>query len=78
MVDLGEPILSIIVNLVSSVIYDGIKELPYFQRRKIERRVEDAVAEVVEPLLPFFEREGISKNKQLRLVEGTFVRSLIL
>lgn len=67
--ELGEFTLGIITNLLSSVIYDGIKNQPYFQRRKIERRVEDATAEVVEPLLPFLEHEGIPEDKQRRLIE---------
>jgi hypothetical protein len=66
---LAEFTLGIITNLLSSVIYDGIKDLPYFQRRKIERRIEDATAEVVEALLPFLENEHISKDKQHRLIE---------
>ena len=69
MMELGEFTLSIITNLLSSVIYDGIKNQPYFQRRKIERRVEDATAEVVEPLLPFLECEGIPEDRQRRLIE---------
>lgn len=67
--ELGEFTLSIIINLLSSVIHDGIKSQPYFQRRKIERRIEDATAEVVEPLLPFLAHEGISEDKQRRLIE---------
>ncbi|MCA6597796.1 MAG: NACHT domain-containing protein [Pseudanabaena sp. M046S1SP1A06QC] len=67
--ELGEFTLGIITNLLSSIIYDGIKSQPYFQRRKIERRVEDATAEIVEPLLPFLKNEGISEDKQRRLIE---------
>jgi predicted NACHT family NTPase len=73
--ELGEFTLSIITNLLSSVIYDGIQSQPYFQRRKIVRRVEDATAEVVEPLLPFLEHEGIPEDKQHRLIE-TCVKEL--
>ncbi|MBD2318704.1 NACHT domain-containing protein [Phormidium tenue] len=67
--ELGEFTLGIITNLLSSIIYDGIKSQPYFQRRKIERRVEDATAEIVEPLLPFLKNEGISEDKQRRLIQ---------
>jgi len=68
--ELGELILNVIVNLISSVIDDRIRGLDYFQQRKVRRRVEDAVAEVVEPLLPFFDNERVPKDKQLRLVES--------
>ncbi|MCT7953338.1 hypothetical protein NG798_26415 [Ancylothrix sp. C2] len=69
--DLGAFALSIITNLLSSVISEGTNysALPFFQRRKIERRIEDATAEVVEPLLPFLAHEGISEDKQHRLIE---------
>ncbi|HEY9694413.1 MAG TPA: NACHT domain-containing protein [Oculatellaceae cyanobacterium] len=67
--ELGAFTLGIISNLLSSLIDDGIKSQPFFQRRKIERRIEDATAEVVEPLLPFLEHEGIPEDKQRRLIE---------
>lgn len=69
--ELGAFALSIITNLLSSVMYEGTNytALPFFQRRKIKRRIEDATAEVVEPLLPFLAHEGISEDKQRRLIE---------
>ena len=69
--ELGAFAFSIITNLLSSVIYEGtnFSTLSFFQRRKIERRIEDATAEVVEPLLPFLAHEGISEDKQCRLIE---------
>lgn len=69
--ELGAFALSIITNLLSSVISEGTSytALPFFQRRKIKRRIEDATAEVVEPLLPFLAHEGISEDKQRRLIE---------
>jgi hypothetical protein len=73
--EIGEFTLGIITNLLSSVIYDGIKSQDYFQRRKIERRVEDATAEIVEPLLPFLRNEGVTEDKQRRLLE-TCVKEL--
>jgi hypothetical protein len=66
---LAEFTLGIITNLLSSVIYDRIKDVEYFQHRKIKRRVEDATAEVVEALIPFLENEHISKDKQHRLIK---------
>ncbi|NES21659.1 MAG: hypothetical protein F6K41_22705 [Symploca sp. SIO3E6] len=69
MMGLDDFTLSTITSLISSVIYDGIRGLPRFQRRKIESFVQDATAEVVKPLLSFLEHEGISKDKQRRLIE---------
>ena len=69
--EVGQLALDLIINLLADVIYTGVdtKALPYFQRRKIERRIEDATAEVVEPLLPFLTQENIPEDKQHRLIE---------
>lgn len=71
MVDLGEFALNIVMELLANVIQEGANytALPYFQRRKIERRIEDATAEVVEPLLPFLAQEGIPEDRQRRLIQ---------
>jgi len=71
MVELGELALGLIINLLSGVIQEGVKytALPFFERRRIERRIEDAVAEVVEPLLPFLAQEKVPEDKQRRLIE---------
>jgi predicted NACHT family NTPase len=62
--------LGIITNLLSSVIYDATKsQSDFFKRRKIESRIKDAIADVVEPLLPFLENERIPEDKQRRLIE---------
>ena len=42
---------------------------PFFEQRRIKRRVEDATAEVVEPLLTFLSNEGVSEDKQRRLIQ---------
>lgn len=64
MVELGQLALDLIINLLAGVIHDGVKytTLPFFERRRIERRIEDAIAEVVEPLLPFLAQEKIPKT----------------
>jgi hypothetical protein len=69
--EFGEFALSIIAGLVTNVVQAGVNYavLPFFERRKIERRVEDATAEVVEPLLPFLSQEGIPEDKQRRLIQ---------
>jgi NACHT domain-containing protein len=68
---LGEFALALVLALLKKAIESGISyaAVPYFTRRKIERRIEDATAEVVEPLLPFLAQEGISEAKQRRLLE---------
>src|SRR5215216_2175134 len=69
--EFGEFALSIIIELLGGAIQAvvGYTTLPYFARRRIERRVEDATAEVVEPLLPFLSQERIPEDKQRRLIQ---------
>lgn len=64
-------VLGLITNLLSSIIEEEINYhgLNFFEKRRIKRRVEDATAEVVEPLIPFIRHEGISEEKQRRLIE---------
>ncbi len=71
MIGIGPFALDLITNLLASVIYDGVnyKTLPFFERRRIERRIEDSVADVVETLIPFLQQEKISEEKQCRLIE---------
>lgn len=71
MIGLGEFALGVIYELLASIIQEGVNYtvLPFFQRRKIDRRIEDATAEVVEPLLPFLSQEGIPEDKQRRLIQ---------
>ena len=71
MIGLDEFALGVIYELLAGVIVEGVNYtlLPYFQRRKIESRILDATAEVVEPLLPFLSNEGISGNKQKILIQ---------
>lgn len=69
--EFGAFALKLIVGLLSNAIKAGVNytALPFFERRKIERRVEDATAEVVEPLLPFLSQEHIPEDKQRRLIQ---------
>ncbi len=71
MLELGQLALDLVINLLAGVIQDvaSYKALPFFERRRIERRIEDAIAEVVEPLLPFLAQEKIPEDKQRRLIE---------
>ncbi len=71
LLELGQLALDLIINLLASVIHEGVnyKAKPYFERRKIDSRIEDAVAEVVEPMLPFLAQEHIPEDKQRRLIQ---------
>nr|VFK53915.1 MAG: NACHT domain-containing protein [Candidatus Kentron sp. TUN]VFK55807.1 MAG: NACHT domain-containing protein [Candidatus Kentron sp. TUN] len=63
--------LGVIMSLVANAATSGTSytALPFFQRRKINGRIEEATAEVVEPLLPFLSNEGISEAQQRLLIE---------
>jgi len=59
-----------VAAIINEVINDGVKYagLSFFEKLKIQKRVELATAEVIEPLVPFISREGISSDKQERLI----------
>lgn len=59
MAELGAFALSAIMKLLTGAIQKGVQytALPFFERRKIDRRIEDATAAVVEPLLPLTDRK---------------------
>lgn len=71
MVELGQFALDLVIGLLTGMIQEGVTytTLPFFERRRIERRIEDAIAEVVEPLLPFLAQEKIPEDKQCRLIQ---------
>ncbi|HEX9982610.1 MAG TPA: NACHT domain-containing protein [Thermoanaerobaculia bacterium] len=68
---LGEFALNLVIELLGGAIQSGVglASLPFFTQRRIKSRVEDATAEVVEPLLPFLANEGISEEKQRLLIQ---------
>jgi hypothetical protein len=68
---LDEFFLGIVIELIGSIIDRGVdySTQPFFQRRRIKRRVEDAVAEVIEPLSPFLTQERVPEDKQIRLMQ---------
>ncbi|MBD0254745.1 MAG: hypothetical protein ICV83_03410, partial [Cytophagales bacterium] len=70
--ELGEFALNMVVELLGGAIQAGVSytSLPYFTKRKINRRVEDATAEIVEPLMPFLTNERIPEDKQKRLIQA--------
>lgn len=61
----------VIKNLLMLVIRESVNYdvQKFFEKRRIESRIEDAIAEGVEPLLPFLEQEHISEDKQRRLIQ---------
>ncbi len=71
MLNLGKMAFDLVSQLIWGVIQNSLKlsTLDFFEKRKIERRVEDATAEIVQGLLPFLEQEKIPKDQQLRLIE---------
>lgn len=75
MIEIGKFALDLITKLLLDAIKEGVKHeiQPFFVRRRVERRIEDSIAEVVEPLLPFLAQEGISEEKQRRLIESCVV-----
>ena len=72
MIEIGKFALDLITKLLLDAIKEGVKHeiQPFFVRRRVERRIEDSIAEVVEPLLPFLAQEGISEEKQRRLTRA--------
>ena len=70
-VTLGEFAFGIIINLVSDAIERivDISGLDFFEQRRIKTQVENAVAEIVKPLIPFLKQEKIDEDKQQRLLQ---------
>lgn len=71
MVSLEEFIFDVVKSLVANVIQKStsLATLRYFEKRKIQSRIEDAIAEVVQPMLPFLEQEKLSEQQQRLLLE---------
>ncbi|MBI5867598.1 MAG: NACHT domain-containing protein [candidate division Zixibacteria bacterium] len=61
---------ALLYELVKKIVFDAISKRvnytveKYLTQRKIERRLEDSIAQVVEQLVPFFESEHITEDKQ--------------
>ncbi|MCI5160802.1 MAG: NACHT domain-containing protein, partial [Candidatus Electrothrix sp. AX5] len=77
MAGIEEFALGVVASLVASALSSspGFTALSYLKRKKIENRVENATAEVVEPLLPFLANEGLS-NFQQELLFRTCTKEL--
>ncbi len=67
---LAEFALGAVASLVATAISAGTSyaALPFFQRRKIQGRIDEATAEVVEPLLPFLDGEHVAEEQQRLLI----------
>lgn len=61
----------VIKNLLMLVIRETVQYdvQKFFEQRRIERRIEDSIADAVEPLIPFLSNENISEDKQRRLIQ---------
>lgn len=68
---IAEFAFSAIASLLSSVIYEGVKlsSLGFLQKKKIKNRIENAIVNVIAPLMPFLQNEGVPEDKQRRLIE---------
>lgn len=65
-------LLSVVTGLIGNAITAPIDNsvTSVFQRRKIKRRVDNAVDEVIEPILDFLQQEKITEHQQYLLVEA--------
>jgi len=62
-------------ELVKKLVFAAISKKveitaePFLTKRKIESRVDDSIAQVVEQLVPFFDNERIPENKRRTLIK---------
>ena len=70
--ELGAFAFELIFDLVKDAIGEqvNISSLAFFERLKVESRVKVATAQIVEPFLPFLAQEGVSEEKQRRLIQA--------
>jgi hypothetical protein len=68
---LGAFAFDLINNLISSAVQKLLDDsvTDFFERRRIQNRIGNAVADVVQPLLPFLTNEKIPEEQQRRLIE---------
>jgi len=65
----------VLFELVKKIVFQAIATRvnyhvePFFTKRKIESRLENSIAQVIEQLLPFFENERIAESKRGLLLE---------
>lgn len=72
-----EAIMTWVLELVLEAVKARVEYTSesYFVQRRIKSQIENAVAQVVEPLLPFLKLEGLDEGRQQLLVE-TCVREM--
>lgn len=67
-------ISAILFELVKKLVFEAISKKvqtatePFLTRRKIESRVDDSIAQVVEQLVPFFDSQRVPENKRRTLI----------
>lgn len=67
-------ISAVLFELVKKLVFEAISKKvqtatePFLTRRKIESRVDDSIAQVVEQLVPFFDSERVAENKRRTLI----------
>lgn len=68
--DLSSIVFDMVYELIKKIAFDSISldSIGFFERRKIENRIDKAIVDVVEPLIPFLKHEDISEDKALRLI----------
>jgi hypothetical protein len=61
----------IVINMISDVIgrITGLSSVDFFDRRRVNSQIEDAIAKIVKPLIPFLCQEKIDEDKQHRLLQ---------
>lgn len=69
-IGVSEFFLTSVVRMVLGLVQAGTSygTLEYFKKRKVERRIEDATAETVEALTPFFASEKLTEAQQQLLI----------
>ena len=65
---------AVLFDTVKKVVFSAITKRVNYEterfltKRKIESRVEDSIAKIIERLIPFFENESITEQKRILLV----------
>jgi len=69
--EIGKIVLDLVLDLINTAIGNVIEKaaVSFFTRRKIIARIENATAEVIEPMLPFLSVEGVREDYQKLMVE---------
>lgn len=71
MTGIDEFLFGVIESLIANIISFFFKKnnLTFLKKKYIKSRINSALTKIVEPLIPFFTKEGISEQKQHLLIE---------